>query len=208
MAAEKRATLPQFQELIFDERSHVYRLNGIQIPSVTKVMRPLSQAYYGGIDSDILDAAAKRGRAVHNSIENFLLFGIDDVPAEHGGYYEAFKAWWDEKNPQLISAESRVYHRVLRYAGTADLACVIDDKIICVDFKTSAQIVEMLTRVQLEAYSRAYESHGFKFDEKAIVQLRQDGSYDMKPEVSGDTEAWEVFGGLLTVHNYLSKYGR
>ena len=201
--------VPTFPELEFEETRHIYKLNGLAIPAVSTVMKPLSEAYYGSIDGDILAAAAKRGTTVHQAIENHLKYGIDDIPPEHEGYYAAYKAWWMEKTPQLLTTESRVYHRVLRYAGTSDLSCILDGgEKVCVDFKTSAQIIEMLVRVQLEAYDRAFVSHSFKHDAKAIVQLKKDGQWEMKMFPSNDTEAWEVFGGLLTVHNYLSKYRR
>jgi hypothetical protein len=201
--------VPKFPELKFDDRTHVYTLEKAQIPSVTKIMRPLTESYYGGIDGDVLAAAAKRGTAVHQAIENHLRYGIDDIPPEHEGYYQAYKAWWDEKKPQLLETESRVYHRIYRYAGTADLTCLVENGLLfCVDFKTSAQIAEMLVRVQLEAYSRAYDSHGFHYDAKAVVHLQKDGRWSMKAFPSGDLESWEVFCSLLTVQNYLKTYGR
>lgn len=83
--------IPKFPDLQFDERTHTYTLNGIPLPSVTTVMKPLSSAYYGGINEDILNTAAKRGTAVHEAIENYLKFGIDDIPPEHEGYYRAFR---------------------------------------------------------------------------------------------------------------------
>lgn len=201
--------LPKFPELQFEEQRHIYSLGGVNIPSVSTIMRPLTNSYYGGIDVAVLNAAAKRGRTVHQAIENFLLFGIDDLPPEHEGYYRAFKSWWNEKKPQIIETESRVYHKVYRYAGTADLSCLIDNGLaVCVDFKTSVQIVDMLARVQLEAYCRAYSSHDFRYDAKAIVHLQKDGQWAMKMYPAGDMEPWEVFCSLLTVQNYLEKYGR
>jgi hypothetical protein len=131
---------------------------------------------------------------------------VDDIPEEHAGYYQAFKLWRSKEKPKLIDAESRVYHRQLRYAGTADLPCIIGGEAVCVDFKTTTQIAEMLVRVQLEAYSKAYESHGFKFGSKAVVLLNRDGTYDMKLYKAGDSEAWSVFGSLLEIHNYINKY--
>jgi hypothetical protein len=201
--------VPKFPELKFDEHTHAYTLEGVQIPSVTKVMRPLSESYYVGIDGDLLAAAAKRGKTVHQSIENHLRYGIDDIPPEHEGYYQAYKTWWAEKKPHLIETESRVYHRIYRYAGTADLTCLMEDGVLfCVDFKTSAQISEMLVRVQLEAYIRAYGSHDFRYDAKSVVHLQKDGRWSMKTFPSGDSESWEVFCSLLTVQNYLKTYGR
>jgi len=200
--------IPKLTELSFDGKRHVYSIKGEELPSVTTVMRPLSNAYYGGIDEGILQAAAQRGTAVHEAIENYLTFGIDDVASEHTGYYKAFKSWLDEKKPQIISTEGKIYHKILRYAGTSDLSCIMDGEAVCIDFKTSSQIVEMLVRVQLEAYSRAFESHGVKHQSKAVVHLQKDGRWDMKMFPSGDLEAWETFGGLLTVHNYIKKYRR
>ena len=52
--------IPQFPELTFDERSHIYRLDGLVVPSVTTIMQPLSRAHYGGIDQDVLERAAER----------------------------------------------------------------------------------------------------------------------------------------------------
>jgi hypothetical protein len=201
--------VPKFPELKFDGHAHAYALEDVQIPSVTKVMRPLTDSYYGGIDGDVLAAAARRGKTVHQSIENHLRYGIDDVPPEHEGYYRAYKAWQGEKKPLLLETESRVYHRIYRYAGTADLICLMEDGVLfCVDFKTSAQIAEMLVRVQLEAYSRAYGSHDFRCDAKAVVHLQKDGRWSMKTFPAGDLESWEVFCSLLTVRNYLKTYGR
>jgi gamma-glutamylcyclotransferase (GGCT)/AIG2-like uncharacterized protein YtfP len=197
-----------FSELEFDESKHIYTLDGVQLPSVTTLMKPLSEAYYGSINEDVLNNAAKRGTEVHQAIENFLLFGIEDISQEHAGYLTAFKAWWKAYTPQLITTESRVYHKILRYAGTVDLSCAIEGKTFCIDFKTSTQIVDMLVRVQLEAYARAYASQGIKFGKKAVVHLQNTGQFDMKMYQIDDTEAWEVFGSLLTINNYLNKNRR
>lgn len=198
----------KFPELNFDETRHLYSIGREVLTSVTTIMKPLSDAYYGGIDKERLTAAAQRGKIVHGSIENYLLFGVDDIPLEYEGYYSAFKSWMDEEKPEIISTEGRIYHKTFRYAGTSDLSCVIRGQNVCVDFKTSAEIVEMLARVQLEAYNRAFISHGIKHDTKAIVHLRRDGKYKIKTLPGGDSEAWEVFSSLLITNNYLKKYRR
>lgn len=201
-------TLPKFPELTFEPKKHIYKLNGIYIPSVTTVMRPLSNEFYKDVDEDILNAAADRGRAVHNGIENYVKFEIEDIAPQHRGYFDGFLKWMADFKPIPIETECRVYHKYLRYAGTADMPCVIDKNLVCVDFKTSAEINRMLTGVQLEAYSKAYESHGVKFDEKAIVHLKSDGTYSMERYKANDSESWEVFGALLTIWNHQQKYKR
>ena len=203
--------VPELPELAFDEQRHIYSLvgYGINLPSVTGIMRPLSNAHYGGIDEDVLAAAAERGQAVHQAIENYLLFGIDDIGPEHGGYYSAFKDWLASTGWEIVATEKRIYHRTLKYAGTADLLCRSDDSdgLICVDIKTSQSIVDMLARVQTEAYARAFASHGARICGKAIVRLQRDGKWELKQYGRQDGEAWEAFSGLLVINNYMKKYG-
>jgi len=201
--------VPVMEELSFDEPTHTYKLHGIEIPSVTQVMKPLNESYYGGIDTGVLEKAAARGTAVHNAIENFLKFGIDDIESEYYGYYRAFKSFMFDFKPDIIGSENRIYHRVHRYAGTSDLALGIKDKILCVDVKTSSSIVKMLTRVQLEAYSRAFSSHKAEFAGKAVLHLKKSGQYSFDDYYEPmDKEAWEVFCSLLTVRNYLENHRR
>lgn len=143
--------VPSFDELVFEEEKHIYRLNGAYVPAVSTVMKPLSQALYKDVDESILNKAAERGTAVHNAIENYVLYGLKDIDENYAGYFRAFRSWWKETQPEPLATECRVYHKVLRYAGTADMPVVIDGKKVLVDFKTSAGINKMLTGVQLEA---------------------------------------------------------
>lgn len=198
--------VPIFNELSFEEEKHIYRLNGSYVPAVSTVMKPLSQALYKDIDESVLNKAARRGTAVHNAIENYVLYGLKDIPDEYVGYFRAFRDWWKEVQPVALATECKVYHKVLRYAGTADMPVLIDGKKILIDFKTSAVVNKMLTGVQLEAYDKAYESHGFMFDGKAILHLQSNGQYEWLYYDKNDCESWEVFGALLTVHNHIQKF--
>jgi len=199
--------IPEFPELTFDEKYHIYKLNGDKIPSVSKIMKPLSQALYSEVNQDVLDAAAARGTAVHNAIENYILFGITDIPEEYAAYFEAFKDWWKENKPEVLATETRVYHKSFRYAGTADLLAVIGGEKVLIDYKTSSTVNKMLTGVQTEAYAKAYESHGIKFDRKMILHLTKDGKYTEHSYPAKDAESMETFSALLTVYAHIKKYG-
>lgn len=78
--------IPELPELSFDEKSHIYRLDGVEIPSVSKVMEPLKASGYAGISERTLERAADNGSSVHNAIEMWLRFGVIDIPEEHRGY--------------------------------------------------------------------------------------------------------------------------
>lgn len=198
----------EFPELMFDERKHIYTVNGFFVPSVTTVMRPLSEDVYGGIDEEVLNRAAARGTTVHNAIENYIKFDIRDIPEEHEGYFEAFLKWFEEHKVEPCGDEVRLYHKSLMYAGTADMFASVDRIDTLIDFKTSAAVQKMLCGVQLEAYDRAIQSHtgGKGFERKAIVHLKKDGSYQMIEYGVNDMECWRVFTALLTVRNYKLKF--
>lgn len=200
--------VPEFPEVEFNEERHEYKIGGRTLTSVTTLMEPLSSSYYGAVDEKTLNRAAERGTAVHNAIENYIKYGIDDIPREYEGYLEAFKLWLKEKSPVILGTECRVYHKAYQYAGTCDMPCIINGEVFCIDFKTSSVINSVLTCVQLEAYDRAYESHGFKFDKKAIVHLKPDGTYKMVPYDKTDDESWNTFRACITINNHLAKYRR
>jgi len=193
-------------ELTFDEVKHVYRLDGVVIPSVTTLMKPLSAAMYDGIDEETLNKAAEKGTIVHNAIEDYVKYGFDVIPEEQAGYFEAYKSFAKDYKIEPIENEKRIYHKALRYAGTADCIAKIDGKITLIDFKTTSVLMPMLTRVQLEAYKKALESMGYKVEAKMIVQLKKDGKYKIELHELNDLEAWTVFAALQTCNNFINKY--
>ena len=195
-------TIPEMSELTFEERGHIYRLDGMVVPSVTKLMKPLSDDFYQSISPEVLDQAASRGTAVHNAIENYLRFGIEDIDPRYAGYLEGFKKWWETRKPEVIATESRVYHKILRYAGTSDLLATISGRTTMVDYKTSAGVNTKLCDIQLEGYDRAYESHGVKIEDRMILHLTNDGGFSEVP-FKRSAKSWSVFSALLTIHDYM-----
>ena len=195
----------KYPELTFDDLTHTYRLNGIIIPSVTTLMKPLSDRTYEDVDPVVLQNAAKRGTAVHEACENYALYGIEDCPSEYYGYFEAFKSWWDKEKPIVLAPECQVYHKMLGYAGTTDLLCEIRGSVTIVDYKTTAKMEPMLVGVQLEGYARAWESHGVKIDDRIALHLQRAGKFSAN-HFPKNKECWDVLNSLLKIHNYVNKF--
>ena len=200
--------IPELPELEFFEEPHIYMLDGVEIPSVSTVMKPLSSSVYGDVDKDILKMAANRGTIVHEAIENFLYYGIEDIDPRYGGYLDAFISFWNEYKPTLIAAEYRMYHKYLKYAGTSDLLALIDDELWLIDNKTSSKVEKMLTRVQLEAYKKALATHGIRVKRKAILHLKKTVKYSLVEHPTDDLEAWEAFTASKTVRDYIKTGGK
>lgn len=194
--------VPEMPELRFDEKSHIYRLDGVEIPSVSRVMEPLKASSYAGISEKTLARAADKGSSVHNSIENWLKFGIDDIPEEHRPYFDGFLEWWDEYQPEVVASEVKTYHKLMRYGGTIDLLAYIGGKLTLIDFKTTYRLLEKSCGVQLEAYAQALASHGIAVEEKHILHLKKDGKWAYPEFPAKDPVRWRVFSALKCVYDY------
>ena len=53
-----KPAIPDFPELTFEEKGHTYHLNGLEVPSVTTVMKLLSNDFYSTVDPEVLNRAA------------------------------------------------------------------------------------------------------------------------------------------------------
>lgn len=197
--------IPAVNGLEFDDLNHIYTLDGIVLPSVTHIINPLSMVKYDGISERTLDNAASKGTSVHNAIENWIKFGIEDIPTEYSGYFNAFRSWWDKNQPVVVGSEVRICHSLLRYAGTADLVCYIGDDLTLVDFKSTYAVSDMTCGVQLEGYNQALRSMGVNVDKKKILHLKKNGKHKEKNYPLNDADRWRVFGSLKIVYDYIEQ---
>lgn len=133
---------------IFDERFHVYRLNGEIIPSVTKIIRTIAGKDLSHIPPEILKNAAERGTAIHKEIET--------------GVIQSVEAKWIEQNIVRASCqfEQKFYHTVddFTYAGTADI--VASDTLF--DIKTQKEADVLSWALQLNLYNLFFKKKCLK----------------------------------------------
>lgn len=214
MDLSAKIELPELPELTFEEATHTYRLNGIIVPSVTQLTKLLPNDDYAGIPNSILENAAKRGTEVHESIETFIKYGIDDCRSEYLPYYNAFKRFWKSQNGAVaIANELPVYYddtdvpqlRELygtAYAGTLDMLAVLDGKLTLLDFKCTTKVYENKYALQLEAYSRALAKYGIAVERKIVLQLKKDETYKIYEFPINDERRWAVFRSLRIINNY------
>lgn len=199
----KLTSLPPVQGLDFEDSTHTYRFDGMEVPSVSSILKPLVNEKYGGISAKTLNNAANKGTSVHNSIENWIKFGFEDVNPEHRGYFDAFKKWWNEKHPVVVASEARVFHKTMWYAGTVDLLAYLDSDLVLIDFKNTYATNDMTWQVQLEGYDKALESQGIQVDGKMILHLKKDGTYAEYKYPSKNPKIWRTFGALKVVYDYI-----
>jgi hypothetical protein len=191
--------------LTFEEKEHIYRLNGVIIPSVTTIMQPLSGKVYGGVDPVKMRAAASRGTVIHDAIEVYNKYNIRDIPSEYEPFLQAYVDWKDEHTVTVLGSEIRTYHKSELYAGTVDSLCRVDGKLYLLDFKAVAMIDERHQRmygVQLEAYSQALRSHGLAIEGKRILHLKKDGTWTEYEYPVRDLASLNIFRACRQIYNF------
>ena len=124
----------------FDEDNHQYTVNGKKVPSVSRILRPLTDIIYGPIDPEVLRQAADFGTAVHACTELFDLDELDEssVTDAWRPYLDAYVLWKEKTKPEILHIEDRL--GCAKYSGTLDRICRIDGELWIIDLKTTAQI--------------------------------------------------------------------
>ena len=182
-------------KLQFDPDKHIYTLNGIIIPSVTTILKPLSD--YDGIPQEVLDYAAARGTAVHRACEIFnngeeFAAPLDSVIEP---YFSAWRKFFQEHNMKITASEQRLHHPTFKYAGSFDALADINGEEWLLDIKCTSKLMPSVGP-QLAAYQ---ELLGRKV-RRAAVQLKKDGTYSFQ-EYKNKSDL-PVFFACLTIHNF------
>jgi hypothetical protein len=174
--------LPEFPELQFDEEKHLYTLNMhgqiLQLPSVTQILRFVTNEIYKDIPVYVLEAAADKGSRVHEAIEMMAKYGWMEADTEILGYILAYQEWEKKHNYQALETEYPVYHKTRMYAGRIDRIFLDNDDICIMDIKTGQSVFELLTAAQLYGYVEALKSHDIQVKRAYILHLKENSEYD------------------------------
>lgn len=164
-------------KLTFDENKHQYSVNGLVLPSVTQIMKPLTQELYANIDHKTLNAAASRGKSVHYATELYDTFGVEEIEEENKGYLAAYKKFKQDYSVKILEVEKQLFHPFLYYAGTLDRIVEINGKRVLLDIKTTEKVHKNLVEIQVSAYQEMALKNGIEVDSLAVLKLNADGTY-------------------------------
>lgn len=177
--------MKKIKTITLDE-NHIYRVDGKVLPSVSEVMKPLSDEYYGtalgSSDSNFISSRLEKrrllGSAVHDAIETYILFGIYDPSVEP--YMVQFKKWLKEEDIEIVKTEMKLTDNW--YCGTIDLYCRErrTGRYVLTDIKVTAKINLPLVEVQLAAYKNLLDVNKYQVDATMSLHLREKG-YTYKP---------------------------
>lgn len=194
--------------LTFEAEQHVYRYEGLVVPSVTQVLDAVPPRL------GMLDLAK---RTNPEAVERKRLIGQATHAASH--YFDEDALDWSTVDPQArpyldgwcqfrydtgfapARLETRVYHPTLGYAGTLDrLGAFENADLALLDIKCGDTTAADL---QLAAYDGAFRAMHDLFTPlpRYAVQLLGDGRY--KVHAYRDRRDFRVFQASLELANYL-----
>lgn len=174
----------------FDEKTHTYTVDGVELPSVTHICRFLAYDY----KSDkpwLAEAAARRGTAVH---EACALIDYGEKPEETpeiAGYLKAYRRFLKDYRPDWELIEYPMGSLALGYAGTLDRCGTVYHGRTCIlDIKTG-QLHGPSLRAQLTAYQELITPWHSTPDYLYALKLSKNGTYELA-EVRYDLELLKI----------------
>lgn len=175
--------------LEYDDDTHTYLVDGIIVPSVTKLLAEKFNKKYVNVDADTLRKAAERGTMIHKAIEDSCKYeDIELIPEVRD-----FRFLLKKYKYEVESNEIPVLFDLggFTYAGRMDLVLKNDSGYAVADIKTTAVLDKEYLGYQLNLYRIGLEqSYGIKADKLFGVHLR-DGKRRMV-EIPIKEEQWLV----------------
>ena len=156
-------------DLEYDDKAHSYKVEGVKVPSVTRVVDgcfpkdlthwalSIGQEEYDKVINDALEV----GNDTHQWIEDYINYG--HACEDNDGLWrcnhilkpvKAFLEWVEKYEPKWVDAERKVYCDKYKYAGTVDAVAKINGRVCVIDFKTSKKIYKPY-HLQVTAYAQA-----------------------------------------------------
>lgn len=190
-------------ELVFDEASHVYRLGGHVVPSVTQLLKPIGPDF-AMISPAVLEAKRVLGSNVHLACELDDQNDLDEetLPETVRPYLMAWRKFKADTGAVVIMNEQKLASKAQRFAGTLDRVVQVRSReIYLIDLKTASSMWPSYG-VQLCGYQLLLEENdfnGIRLSKKGL-QLRDDGTYRLQAYNNPNDAA--CFRALLSLHHW------
>lgn len=143
-------------QLEFIEDDHIYLVDGVMVPSVTKIVRDALGEKYANVPRAVLNRAADLGTQLHAEIEEYCRTGRAGTMPDFQGFvflqrYYNFEVVENEV-PLILFAGDRPIA-----AGRCDLVLRENGILGGGDIKRTASLDRHYLSCQLNLYRRAYE---------------------------------------------------
>jgi len=188
--------------LTFNEETHTYKLNGVELPSVTQIITSIGLVDYSMVNKDLLDYKADIGRKIHKTIELYDNKELDNSELHPllRNYLEQWRKFKKDFRLHTIESEIRMFHPAYKYAGTIDKLGRIDDYYVILDIKSGG--ISPSHSIQTSAYKEMLEKNTqIKIKKRFAVYLTEE-NYTVVEHKDNDLG---VFLAALSIYNWKKK---
>lgn len=195
--------------VVFDEQSHTYTVDGVKLPSVTHIIRFLHYDTAVNAKPWLRDIAANRGSRIH-AYTAMLDYGepLDELDIDFDciGYVKAYRRFLEDYKPQWCGIETVLGNLELGYAGTCDRYGEVDGLKTILDIKTGSMVHGPSVAAQIEGYWHLlHREKGFSANNYAVLLLNKDGTYKYIDRLEDDFQI--LFDECLEIHKALNRKG-
>ncbi len=189
-------------KLLFDADTHEYSVDGVVIPSVTQVLEAVGVSDYSMITKADRDYYFTRGTYVHKAMELLLKDQLDWDTVDESiiGYVRAGEKFVHDTGFTADYIEESLHHEQYRYAGTLDVAGLLGNRKVILDWKTGA--VQEHVKYQIGGYCELLRRKTNKFYNIGYgVELKANGIYKMSEEYDNYRTGQEFLSFVATYHS-------
>lgn len=164
----------QGKELTFEEEGHKYMYDGKPCISVTTWLKCVFKDMYKDIPEEVLKKASEHGTYVHESIEFYEKFGIENNELQEFRDYKFLKKYYGFE-VYKIEIPIVFNYKGFILVGRMDLVLKRkDNKLQIVDIKTTSQLHTDYLEMQDTIYRLGYEqSYKEEIDCLGAIHLRR-----------------------------------
>lgn len=150
------------------EESHTYLCDGIILPSITQILKIKFGNKYANVDENILNKASEKGTRVHEAIENYYKWKVEDITCKELKNMKFLQKHYkfkvlDNEVPVILFKDKKPIA-----CGRLDLVLEEDNQLLLGDIKRTSVLDKEYLTYQLNFYKIAYEQSY----EKQISGLR------------------------------------
>ena len=171
-------------EIEYLEDIHTYLVNGVFLPSITKLLSYKFGSKYKDIPEYILQRAAEKGTYMHNAIQNYEELGIEIDLLELENYIKLKKEYkWkciENEKPLILFIDDKPVA-----CGRLDMVYKIGHNLGIMDFKRTSQLDKEYVGTQLNLYRLGYmQTYHKKIKELKVCHLRDKKHEILETEIN------------------------
>lgn len=177
--------------LEYYDNTHTYLLDGVELPSITQILKIRFGNKYDRVDRETLKRAAERGTAVHEAIERYCIEGLESDLIEVRNFKFLQRLYdftvLENEVPVILFRDQNPIA-----AGRLDMVIRMGDKIGGADIKRTATLDKEYVAYQLNLYRIAYkQTYGKEWEFLRAIHLRENVRKFVNIPINEDI-AWDL----------------